>query len=71
LQANKAALLAVMTNKLGDIALLLGCIALYYSFKSVDFSVLNTCMESLYQNACDDLDYLYVHGQGTYSEMFM
>lgn len=40
LQANKAAIMAVMTNKVGDITLLCGfCILLYY-FKTLDFGVL-------------------------------
>jgi len=42
LQANKAAIMAVMTNKIGDITLLCGfCILLYY-YKTLDFGLLFT-----------------------------
>lgn len=40
LQANKAALMAVMTNKVGDLALLAGFCMLLYTFKSLDYGIL-------------------------------
>lgn len=45
IQANKSAILAVMVNKLGDIALLLCCVALQYLYKSVTLATvaLSTC----------------------------
>ena len=42
LQANKAAIMAVMTNKVGDIALLCGFCILLYTFKSLDYGTLFT-----------------------------
>jgi NADH:ubiquinone oxidoreductase subunit 5 (subunit L)/multisubunit Na+/H+ antiporter MnhA subunit len=38
IQANKSAILAVMVNKVGDIALLIGCAALQYMYHSVNFA---------------------------------
>lgn len=51
LQANKAAIMAVMTNKIGDITLLCGfCILLYY-FKTLDFGILfGLATDALFQN---------------------
>jgi NADH:ubiquinone oxidoreductase subunit 5 (subunit L)/multisubunit Na+/H+ antiporter MnhA subunit len=40
IQANKAALMAVMTNKIGDIALLAGFCILLYNFKTLDYGLL-------------------------------
>ena len=43
MQANKASILAVITNKLGDIALLISCTVLYSIFKTVDFAMISAC----------------------------
>jgi len=40
IQANKAALMAVMTNKVGDIALLGGFCILLYAYKTLDYGIL-------------------------------
>lgn len=40
IQANKAALMAVMTNKIGDVALLAGFCILLYHFKTLDYGLL-------------------------------
>lgn len=40
LEANKAAIMAVMTNKVGDITLLLGYCILLYFFKTLDYGTL-------------------------------
>jgi len=40
IQANKAALMAVMTNKVGDVALLAGFCVLLYHFKTLDYGLL-------------------------------
>jgi NADH:ubiquinone oxidoreductase subunit 5 (subunit L)/multisubunit Na+/H+ antiporter MnhA subunit len=37
MQANKSSILAVVANKLGDIALLIGASIIYYIFKSTSF----------------------------------
>ena len=44
IQANKASILAVITNKIGDISLLICCAIFYYEYKSLDFSVLFSCV---------------------------
>ena len=44
-QANKSSILAVITNKVGDIAMLLGCILLQIAYKSVDFSIIGASVE--------------------------
>ena len=51
IQANKASILAVITNKVGDIALLVGIAVSYGSYHTVDFAVLNACA-----TACDCTD---------------
>lgn len=43
MQANKASILAVITNKLGDIALLISCTVMYSMFKTVDFAMISAC----------------------------
>ncbi len=48
LQANKASILAVMANKVGDLALLLASALCYSTYKTGDFSVLNACVEYVY-----------------------
>ena len=40
LKANKAAMMAVITNKLGDITLLLGFGLIFYIYKSFDFNII-------------------------------
>jgi len=58
IQANKAAILAVLVNKVGDIALLISCVALQYLCHSVSFYTLyaSTCglcyTSSVLDNAC-------------------
>lgn len=39
IQANKSAIKAMIVNRIGDFGLILGMIATYYVFKSIDFSV--------------------------------
>lgn len=50
IQANKASILAVITNKIGDIALLICCALVYYEWKTLDFSVLFCCLDNLFFN---------------------
>ena len=43
LQANKAAIKAMLINRVGDFGLALGIMGIYYIFKTVDFSVVFAC----------------------------
>lgn len=52
LQANKSSLLAIFTNKVGDISLLLGSVLLYTLYNDLDFYTMYACAGSL------DLEYL-------------
>jgi NADH-ubiquinone oxidoreductase chain 5 len=47
LKANKAAIMAVVTNKIGDITLLLGFGLVYYIYKSFDFNIIFAYVDSL------------------------
>ena len=47
IQANKSSLLAIMTNKLGDVALLVGISLLCNFVRTVDFVLINACMETV------------------------
>lgn len=50
IQANKAALMAVMTNKVGDVALLAGFCVLLYHFKTLDYGLLfSLATDSLFE----------------------
>lgn len=40
IQANKAALKAMIVNRVGDFGVTLGMVVIYYTFKSVDFSII-------------------------------
>ena len=80
LQANKAALMAVMTNKIGDITLLCGfCIILYY-FKTLDFGILfSLSTDALFTNAelnitniiiNENITFLNMHISTYYNELY-
>jgi NADH:ubiquinone oxidoreductase subunit 5 (subunit L)/multisubunit Na+/H+ antiporter MnhA subunit len=43
LQANKAAIKAMLVNKIGDFGLALGILGIFLSFKTVDFSIVFAC----------------------------
>jgi NADH-ubiquinone oxidoreductase chain 5 len=60
IQANKASLLAVMANKIGDIALLISCVTLQLLYKSLDFSTIFAGVEALllYDNNICTIDIL-------------
>lgn len=45
LQANKASILAVITNKFGDISLLVCCAIVYSEWKTLNFSALFSCIQ--------------------------
>lgn len=47
IQASKSSLLAIMTNKIGDIALLLGISVLCNLLRTVDFVLINACMDTV------------------------
>lgn len=57
IQANKASILAVVANKLGDVALLIGSCIIYYIFKSSSFvtitNILLLIKETTYYNRLD------------------
>lgn len=55
-QANKAALLAVLANKVGDIALLLCCSYIQIVYKSLDFSVIYSCLSIFDLNSFRGID---------------
>jgi len=42
MQANKSSILAIIANKIGDIALLIAMTLVYYSFKTNSFYLLNS-----------------------------
>jgi len=44
LQANKAAIKALLMNRIGDIGFLLGTVLTFALFKTVDFSILSTLL---------------------------
>jgi proton-translocating NADH-quinone oxidoreductase chain L len=48
LQANRAALKAIFVNKIGDFSLLLSCSAIYFYFKTLDFSVIFASLPIFY-----------------------
>jgi len=43
LQANKAALKAMIVNRIGDFGLAMGLFTIFYGYRSLDFSILATC----------------------------
>lgn len=47
IQANKAALKAVIVNRIGDIGLALGIFLIYYTFKTIDYSTVFALVPSL------------------------
>ena len=49
LQANKAALKAMIVNRIGDIGLALGIFLIYYIFKTVDYSTVFAITPSIYK----------------------
>jgi proton-translocating NADH-quinone oxidoreductase chain L len=64
LKANKAAIMAVVTNKIGDITLLIGFGLVYYVYKSFNFDVLFsyvhilTSLDSNYLSFIQDINYI-------------
>lgn len=51
LESNKAAIMAVMINKVGDIALLIAFCILLYVFKTLDYGVLfSICTDTIFNN---------------------
>lgn len=61
-QANKAALLAVMANKIGDIALLISCILIQLIYKSLDFTLIYACIPSNLDFIMEKIDDLFIAG---------
>jgi len=47
MKANKSALLAVIINKIGDIAFLIGIIICYVAYKNIDIEFLNFFIQYL------------------------
>ncbi len=59
-QANKASILAVITNKVGDIASLICRALVYHEWKTLNFSILFSCVDSMSSVFVDDIDNTYV-----------
>lgn len=57
LQANKAAIQALLVNKIGDIAVLLAIAAGFFLYKSVDFSVMFTLTPYVLSNSLSIFNY--------------
>jgi NADH:ubiquinone oxidoreductase subunit 5 (subunit L)/multisubunit Na+/H+ antiporter MnhA subunit len=51
LQASKAAIQAMLLNRVGDIALALGIICLFFSYKTTNYQTLFTCVVNFYSLA--------------------
>ena len=47
LSANKSAIMAIITNKIGDIALMIAFTILFYLYKTLDYSILFACVSNL------------------------
>lgn len=50
MQANKAAIKAIVVNRIADLAFTLGVLAIFYTFQSVEFSVVFACAPFLTQS---------------------
>lgn len=53
LQANKAALKAMIVNRIGDIGLALGLFLIYYTFKTFDYSTIFATAPYVYKNTIE------------------
>ncbi len=53
LQANKAALKAMIVNRIGDIGLALGLFLIYYTFKTFDYSTIFATTPYIYKNTIE------------------
>ena len=57
LQANKAALKAMVVNRVGDIGLALGLFLIYYTFKTFDYSTVFATTPYIYKNTIEILGF--------------
>ena len=72
-QANKSSILAISANKVGDLALLSGCIVVHFTFNTLSFSILQTItakepiltdfIQPYYTYAEDACTYIDHHGK--------